>query len=167
MTKQIDLNRQDLIDFFIHHLNRVYSAKTHLLKRLPEILFQVHFADLEGAIHETIEIVRNQRERMKEIYQILEVAISDGSINGLEALVNESFDDIKSHQNNPELRDMSIMFYMTNIEAMEMTSFQVLQLLSVKIGNDKIKILIKENFDEAQSDKALLMLITAKYLTTV
>lgn len=167
MTEKIDLNKNDLLEFFVHHLNRIYSAKTHLLKKLPEILFEVQFADLEGAIHETIEIVQKQRKRMEQIYAMLDADISEGSVGGLTGLISDSFDDIKKHQGNPELRDMSIMFYMTNIEAMEMASFQILQLLSVKIGNDKIKALIKENFDEAQADKALLLLITTKYLTTV
>ncbi|RYG40605.1 MAG: DUF892 family protein [Chitinophagaceae bacterium] len=167
MPQEINLNKQDLIEFFIHHLNKVYSAKTHLLNRLPEILYQAHFEDLEGAIYETIEIVKNQRQRMEIIYDIMDAQVSEGNINGLKGLIDDSFDEIKSHQNNDELRDMSIMFYMTNIEATEMASFQVLQLLAVKIGDQRIKDLIKENFDEAQSDKALLLLITTKYLTTV
>lgn len=167
MTQEINLNRKDLNVFFVHHLNKVYSAKTHLLKRLPEILYQVHFDDLEGAIFDTIEIVKNQRERMQEIYGMMDVEIHEGNINGLKGLIDDSFDEIKAHQENPELRDMSIMFYMTNIEATEMASFQILQLLAVKIGDDKIKSLIKENFDDAQSSKALLLLITTKYLTSV
>jgi ferritin-like metal-binding protein YciE len=167
MAQEINLNKQDLIEFFIHHLNKVYSAKTHLLNRLPEILYQVHFSDLEGAIYDTIEIVKKQRERMKQIYEMMNAEFHEGNINGLKGLIDDSFDEIKLHQDNPELRDMSIMFYMTNIEATEMASFQILQLLSVKLGNDKIKSLIKENFDEAQSDKALLLLITTKYLGTV
>lgn len=167
MSQQINLQRNDLLDFFIHHLNRVHSAKNHLLKRLPEILYQVHFADLEVAIFETIEIVRKQVARMESIYKMIGAEISDASINGLEGLINDSFDDIKRNQENAEIRDMSILFYMTNIEAMEMASFQVLQLIAVKIGNTDIKALIKENFDEAQADKTLLLLITTKYLTTV
>ena len=167
MSQEINLSKADLQEFFIHHLNKVYSAKTHLLKRLPEILYQVHFSDLESAIFDTIEIVEKQRERMREIYQIINAIIHDGNINGLKGLIDDSFDEIKAHQNNPELRDMSIMFYMTNIEATEMASFQILQLLAVKIGDNKIKKLIKENFDDAQSDKALLLLITTKYLTSV
>jgi len=167
MSEEINLSIKDLNEFFVHHLNKVYSAKTHLLRRLPEILYQVHFSDLEGAIFDTIEIVKNQLERMEEIYQIMDVTIHNGNINGLKGMIDDSFDEIKSHQDNPELRDMSIMFYMTNIEATEMASFQILQLLAVKIGGDKIKRLIKENFDEAQSDKALLLLITTKYLTSV
>ncbi len=167
MTQQINLTRNDLYEFFIHHLNKVYSAKTHLLNRLPEILYQVQFADLEEAVHATIQVVQNQRQRMKAIYDLLDATMEEGSINGLKGLIDDSFDEIKSHQDNHELRDMSILFYLTNIEAMEMASFQVLQLLAVKIGHDEIKNLIKENFDEAQSDKALLLLITTKYLTTV
>lgn len=167
MAEQINLDKSDLIEFFIHHLNKVYSAKTHLLKRLPEILYEAHFSDLEEAIYETIKIVENQRRRMELIYDLMKAEHNDGSINGLKGLIDDSFEEIKSHQNNPELRDMSIMFYMTNIEATEMASFQILQLLAVKIGNQQIKALIKENFDEAQADKALLLLITTKYLTTV
>lgn len=167
MTQQINLKKNDLIQFFIHHLNKVYSAKTHLLMRLPEILYQVHFADLEEAIYETIQVVENQRKRMESIYKIMDAKVEEGSINGLKGLIDDSFDEIKLQQSNPELRDMSIMFYMTNIEATEMASFQILQLLSVKIGNDEIKNLIKENFDEAKTDKALLLLVTTKYLTTV
>lgn len=167
MTEQISLDKEDLIEFFIHHLNKIYSAKTHLLKRLPEILYEAHFSDLEEAIFETIKVVENQRKRMETIYSLMDAERNEGSIGGLTGLIDDSFDEIKSHQNNHELRDMSIMFYMTNIEATEMASFQILQLLAVKIGKEKIKQLIKENFDDAQADKALLLLITSKYLTTV
>ena len=167
MTQQSDLYKDDLVQFFVHHPDRIYTANTQLLERLPEILFQVQFADLEAAIHETIEIVQAQRERMKIIYDILEAKPCDGSINGLKGLIDESFEDIKQQQDNAELRDMSILFYMTNIEALEMASFQVLQLLAVKIGHDEIKSLIKKNYEDAKMDKALLLLITTKYLATV
>lgn len=167
MNEKINLNKEDLKEFFIHYLDKVYSAKTHLLNRLPEILYQVQFDDLEEAIHSTINIVESQRKRMEAIYEIMDAEIREGSISGLMGLIDDSFNEIIRHQNNHELRDMSILFYMTNIEATEMASFQVLQLLSVKIGNNEIKRLIKENFDNAQSDKTLLLLITAKYLTSV
>jgi len=167
MNEQISLNREDLTSFFIHYLNKVYSAKTHLLNRLPEILYQVQFADLEEAIYSTINIVEGQRERLRAVYEIMGAEIKEGSVSGLIGLIDDSFNEVVLHQDNHELRDMSILFYMTNIEATEMASFQVLQMLAVKIGNDEIKRLIKENYDDAQSDKTLLLFITAKYLITV
>ena len=167
MTNQINLEKDDLTGFFIHHLNKIYSAKTHLLKRLPEILYEAHFSDLEVAIFETIKIVENQRKRMEAIYDLMGATIDEGSFSGLRGLIDDSFDEIKSHQDKPELRDMSIIFYLTNIEGMEMASFQVLQLIAVKLKDDTIKQLIKENFDEAKADKALFLLISTKYLATI
>jgi ferritin-like metal-binding protein YciE len=167
MTQEINLDKGDLINFFIHHLNKIYSAKTHLLKRLPEILYEVHFSDLEEGIFETIKVVENQRERMQTVYDLMGAEVNDGNYNGLLGLIDDSFADIKSHSTNHELRDMSILFYMSNIEAMEMASFQVLQLLAVKLKNEEIKKLIKENYDDAQADKTLLLLITTKYLASV
>ena len=54
---------------------------------------------------------------------------------------------------------------MQNIEGVEAASFQVLQLAAVKMKNARIKQLLRENFDEAKADRALLLLITTKYIT--
>lgn len=167
MGDQIKLEYSDLTRFFIHHLNKIFSAKTHLLKRLPEILYEAEFSDLEEGIFETIRVVENQCERMKAIYELLGATIDHGAFNGLQGLIDDSFTDIKTHRDNDELRDMSILFYLSNIEGMEMSSFQVLQLMAVKLANEDVKRLIRENYEEAQADKTLLLLITTKYLATV
>jgi len=64
------------------------------------------------------------------------------------------------------LRDLSILFYMQNIESVEMASFQVLKMVAVKLKNKQLTQLLTENFDEAKEDRALLLLITKKYLTS-
>lgn len=166
MASPVNLQRSDLFDFFTHHLNKIYAAKTHLLKRLPEMLYETHLPELEEGIFETIRIVEKQRERMKDIYGILGRGIDDlSSFNGLLGLIDDSFADIKKHSDNHELRDMSILFYLTNIESMEMASFQVLQLLAVKMNDPEISRLLKENYDDAQADKTLMLFITASYIS--
>jgi ferritin-like metal-binding protein YciE len=65
-----------------------------------------------------------------------------------------------------ELRDMSILFYLQNIESMEMASFQVLRIAAVKLKNKQIKQLLTENVDEAKESRTLLLLISAKYITS-
>jgi ferritin-like metal-binding protein YciE len=167
MGDQIKLEHYDLTQFFIHHLNKIFSAKSHLLNRLPEILYEAHFADLEEGIFETIRVVEHQRDRMKAVYELMDATMDDGAFNGLLGLIDDSFADIKANSENDELRDMSILFYLSNIEGMEMASFQVLQLMAVKLGNEDVKRLIRENYEEAQADKTLLLLITTKYLATV
>jgi len=162
---KISLGPKKIRTYFINHLDKIYSAKLHLVNHLPQISDEAHFSDLRHAILETLEDVEKQIARMEIIYNILDAEISKGSHSGLTGLVDDAFEDIKLHSSEPELRDLSIAFYMQNIESMEMASFQVLQMAAVKLNSKQIKQLIKENYDEAKADRTLLLLITAKYIT--
>lgn len=163
--KKITLGSEKLKTFFINHLNRIYFAKAHLVNRLPQLKDEVYFNDLQLAIKETVEDVEKQMARMEVIYELLDAQISKGSINGLIGLVDDAFEAIREQSGEAELRDMSIIFYLQNIESVEMASFQVLQMAAVKLKNRQIKQLLKENYDEAKADRTLLLLIAAKYIT--
>jgi ferritin-like metal-binding protein YciE len=163
--QKISFGSKKLRIFFINHLDKIYAAKAHLVLHLPQIADNAHFADLRHAILETQEDVEKQMARMEIIYNILYEERSQGNFSGLAGLVDDAFADIELHSQEPELRDLSIAFYMQNIESMESSSFQVLQMAAVKLKNKQIKQLIKENYDEAKADRTLLLLITAKYIT--
>jgi ferritin-like metal-binding protein YciE len=163
----INVGRSDLTQFFLHHLNKIYAAKTMLASELPKLMDNVHFTDLRGAMRDTVEGVRKQVVRMDEIYEIMPAAFSDADSGGLRGLVNDSFNDIELHSENPELRDMSILFYLHCIESIEMASYQILEMAAVKLRNDRIKQLIKQNYEEARADRTLLLLINARYISTV
>ncbi|WP_374950978.1 hypothetical protein [Mucilaginibacter sp.] len=53
---------------------------------------------------------------------------------------------------------------MISIESLELTSFKILQVIAGKFPDKQIKQLLKENFDEATGDRALLLLIFARYI---
>jgi ferritin-like metal-binding protein YciE len=163
--KKIKLGSEKLRTFFISHLNRIYHAKAHLIARLPQIANESHFNDLKEAIVETINAVERQMIRMEMIYELLDEPVAKENAKGLVGLVDDAFEAIKQNQQEHELRDMAILFYMQNIEGMEMTSFQVLQMAAVKLKNKQIKTLLKENYEDAKADRTLLLMITSKYLT--
>lgn len=163
--KKITLGKEKLKTFFINHLNRIYFAKAHLVKWLPQLEHEVYFHDLRLAIRETVDDVEKQMARMELIYELLDESIGNGSINGLTGLIDDAFDAIRQQAGEAELRDMSIIFYLQNIESVEMASFQVLQIAAVKLKNKQVKKLLEENYDEAKADRTLLLLIAAKYIT--
>lgn len=162
---KIRLGPKKLSAYFVNNLDKIYAAKTHLVKHLPEIAEETHFSDLRLAILETLEDVEKQIARMDIIYAMLDAEPGKGTYSGLAGLVDDAFEDIRLHSDEPELRDLSIAFYMQNIESIEMASFQVLEMAAVKLKNKQIKQLIRENYDEAKADRTLLLLITAKYVT--
>ena len=163
---KMKLGPDKLKPFFIDHLNKIYCAKAHLLERLPEIGLQAQFSDLKYAITETLEDVEKQIARMDEIYTLLETRPSIANCKGLAGMVEDAYEAIHEQNTDTELRDLSILFYMQNIESVEMASFQVLEIAAVKLKDKQIIQLLKENLDEAKADKALLLLITAKYVSS-
>lgn len=114
MREQDDINvtKVDLKEFFIHHLNKIYTAKTLLVSELPELMNNAYFSDLTEAIDHTIQDVKQQIVRMDKIYEVLPIVHSRIHSKGLKGLIEDSFDEIKTHSSNPELRDMSILFYL-------------------------------------------------------
>jgi len=163
--KKINLGSDKLKVFFIKHLDRIYAAKLHLVSKLPSLVEEVQFADLKNAICETVEDVEKQIARMEVIYTLLDAEVSKGSIHGLTGLIEDAFEAINEQHGEPELRDLSIIFYLQNIESVEMASFQILQMAAVKLKNKHINQLLKENYDEAKADRTLLLLISSKYIT--
>jgi ferritin-like metal-binding protein YciE len=166
-SDSINVDRDDLENFFAHHLNKIYTAKTLLVSELPQLLDNAHFTDLKEAIDHTIEDVRQQILRMDKIYELLPIAFSKVHSNGMNGLMEDSFSEIQLHSENPELRDMSILFYLQIIECIEMATFQVLEMAFVKLENDQVKNLIRQNYEASKADRTLFLLISAKYISTV
>ena len=164
--QKINLGSEKLKAFFVRHLDKIYAAKAHLVSRLPLIADEVHFIDLRHAIKETVEDVEKQMARMELIYTLLDAETKEANSSGLIGLVDDAFEDIQLHQKEHEMRDLSIAFYMHNIESMEMASFQILQMAAVKLRNNQVKQLLKENYDEAKADRTLVLLIASKYVTS-
>nr|WP_295924754.1 DUF892 family protein [uncultured Dyadobacter sp.] len=166
-SDDINLDKDDLDQFFIHHLDKIYAAKTLLISELPQLIDNAHFSDLRDAMHRTIDDVRGQILNMEKIYRIMRATASTASSLGLKGLLKDSFKDITNHSSNAELRDMSILFYLHNIESIEMASFQILEMVGVKLKNDQIKRLLRENYEQAKADRTLYLLISAKYIASV
>lgn len=154
----------ELRQFFISHLNRIYCAKSQLVDRLPLIGQQSYFRDLHQAIGETVDSVRMQIARLRDIYVRLDTFYRPESCMGVTGFLDEAFQSIGPPFDSPVLRDMSILFYMQNIESIEMASFQVMMRVADKLQETAVAQLLKECYDEAKGDKALFRAITGHYL---
>ena len=163
---EMNLQPADLKQFFMSHLNKIYCAKNHLVDNFPAVLKLATFADLKGAIEESIGELRNQITRMREIYQIMKQNYEPAACKMFTGLIDDLFYGIKHENSSAELKDMSIIYYLQNIESLEMASFHALQMAAVKFKNDDINALLKDNFEEAKTERTMLRLIMAKYLTS-
>lgn len=163
-TGGMQLGSEKLKGFFVKHLNIVYAIKTHLLQRLPELSSQIHYKDLYLALQEAVEDIENQISRIELVFALLDEPITPtpGDVNT--SMIDDAYASIKNYHDEPELRDLAILFYLQNIEGTEMSSFQMLQMAAIKMKNPQVQQLIKENYDEAKADRTLILLIASKYL---
>jgi ferritin-like metal-binding protein YciE len=159
-----ELSAQELRQFFISHLNRIYCAKSQLVDKLPELGKRSNFLDLCQAIDETVAVVKLQISRMRQIYIALDETYRPESCIGLIGVLDEAFQSIGAPGESAALCDLSILFYMQNIESIEMASFKVMELVAAKLERPEIAQLLLECYDEAREDKILFKEITSKYV---
>jgi ferritin-like metal-binding protein YciE len=159
-----ELSRQELRQFFISHLNRIFCAKSQLADKLPELAGRSHFLDLRQAIGETVEIVADQIARIKQMYIALDAFYRPEGCAGLAGILDEAFQSIGVPGESPALRDLSILFYLQNMESIEMASFKMMIYVAAKLEEPGVEQMLLECFDEAKDDNVLLKEITANYL---
>ena len=150
--------------FFLRHLDRIYCAKSHLVERLQESNISARFEDLNLAVNKTCKNVTSQIARMNRIYMLLGAKASMQHCDGLVAMVEDAFSSIHQQEDSELLRNLSILAYLHEIESVEIASFNMLLLAAAHLPNKEVVRLIKENLDEANADRNLIMLITKKYL---
>lgn len=153
--------------FFIEHLDKIYCAKSHLVERLPQLIPHVHVPELKEAMVQTLENVKTEIARMDLIYALIEADYSNCSNRGLIGFVDDAFAAIDRQATDERLRDLSLLFYLQNIESVEMASFQMLQMTAVKLKNRQIGNLLKENYEQAKANRTSLLLVATKYITSV
>jgi ferritin-like metal-binding protein YciE len=165
-VQSLNLGADKLRRFFVDHLNRIYCAKTHMLRRFREIAEHASYQDLYFAINETADDMENQISRMEQVYAIMNADQSETSCTGMTAMLDEALVAMYEDDKDPALRDMAILFYMQNIEGIEAASFQVLKIAAEKLGDKQVTQLIIENFDESKADRALLVELTSRYMSS-
>ena len=159
-----ELSQAELRHFFLNHLNRIFCAKSQLLAKLPLLARRAQFLDLQQAIAETIEVVALQISRMRQVYILMDDFYKPESCVGLVGILDEAFQSVGAPGGSPALSDLSLLFYMQNIESIELASFNMMMFVAEKMHQPEVVQLLRECFDEAKEDKALLKAITAKYL---
>ncbi|MEO3407542.1 DUF892 family protein [Mucilaginibacter sp. CAU 1740] len=164
-SDRIKLGPENLKTFVISHLNIIHAAKSHLVAKLPGIAGHVHYKDLREGILETVSDVEKQLARIEIIMALLDGEITTAHCEGMIGMIDEAFKSIHYNTGRDHgLQDLSIAYYMQQIESAETASFQILEMASVKLADKQIKKMLKESYNEARADRMLMLLIAAKYI---
>jgi hypothetical protein len=141
--------------FFLHYLDELYLLKAHLSERLPLIEFPEFFS-----INHTDLLLKNttdQLNSLQSIYGLLGVQPDKIAYNSLALSLDDAYDVINKLSFDPELRNISALFYIQKIQSLEMGLFPVLQILVAASGDHDLMQLLEGNFEYAKAGRALVL----------
>ena len=161
--KDVQIDDKLLKKTFLEHLNYIYYGKHHLLSFFDEVKEIAKLQVLKLAIQEGIDDTQSQITQMEEIFEAINESPSKTNTLGIKALTLEAYiAAIKAGKSALE-KDVFILFYLQQIEGIEITYFKVLKNLAKAIGYSNT--FIDQPFDLAVDNEILFESIYKEYIS--
>jgi ferritin-like metal-binding protein YciE len=161
--KEVQIEDMLLKRTFLEHLNYIYYGKHHLITFFKEAKSIAELKVLQLAIQECIEDTESQIQQMDEVYTAIAEQPAQVNTLGIKATMLEAYLVTIRAGKTPLERDVFILFYLQQIEGIEITYFKVLRNLAKAIGYD-YKYL-DQPLDLAVENKLLFETIYKEYIT--
>ena len=161
--KDVHMDDYLLKKTFLEHLNYIYYGKRHLIDFFVEVKDIATLSVLKHAIEEAIDDNESQIKQMDEIYTAIKEAPSKTNTLGIKALTLEAYLAAIKAGKTPLERDVFILFYLQQIEGIEVTYFKVLKNLAKAIGYSNS--FLDQPFDTAVENKILFEQIYKEYIS--
>jgi ferritin-like metal-binding protein YciE len=161
--KDVQLDDKLLKRTFLEHLNYIYYGKHNLLHFFAEIKEMAALQVLKMAIQEGIDDTESQLTHLDEIYTSIDEKPSKISLLSIKATMLEAYLGAIKSGKTPMERDIFILFYLQQIEGIEITYFKVLKNLAKAIGYSNT--FVDQPFDIAVENKILFEQIYKEYIS--
>jgi ferritin-like metal-binding protein YciE len=160
--KDVQIDNFLLKKTFLEHLNYIYLGKHHLLDFFKEVRDIAKLNVLKMALQEGIDDAEDQIMQMDEIYTAIKEKPSKTNTLGLKAMTLEAYLAVIKSGKTPLERDVFILFYLQQIEGIEITYFKVLKNLAKAVGyNHRF---LDQPIDLAVENKILFETIYQEYI---
>jgi ferritin-like metal-binding protein YciE len=161
--KDVQIDDKVLKRTFLEHLNYIYYGKHNLIDFLNEVKELASLKVLKMAIQEVTDDTQAQIQQMDEIYTSIGEKSSKTNILGIKALMLEAYMAAIKAGKTPMEKDVFILFYLQQIEGIEITYFKVLKNLATAIGYSNN--FLDQPFDMAVENKLLFEQIYKEYIS--
>jgi ferritin-like metal-binding protein YciE len=158
------LNPVTLRSVFVQQLSILYNAKMNLTARLPQLTQQATFRNLKLALEEDLEDTHRQMIALQKIFKLLQESMLTDDCLGLNAVVEEAHQRVVCYEDRHFESDMSILFYMSVIENLQLGASKVLKLIARKLAYQPYAQLVGECLDMVTENSSLFHYVAEEYL---
>jgi ferritin-like metal-binding protein YciE len=158
------LNPVSLHSVFMEELSILYNAKVNLMDRLPQLVSQATFRNLKLALNEDLEDTKRQMVSLKRIFNLMQESCLSNNCLGMTAVIDEAHKKVVFNADNHFESDMSILFYMSVIENLQLGASQMLNLIALKLAYQPYAQLVRECLDVVKDNSSLFYYVAEEYL---
>ena len=148
---------------FLEHLNYIYYGKHHLLSFFKEVEEIASLKVLKHVIQEAVADTEVQIYRLEETFALIGESPSKINTLGIKAMTLEAYIAAIKEGKTPLEKDVFILFYLQQIEGIEITYFKVLKNLAKAVGYSSV--FLDEPLDMAVENKLLFEAIYKEYIS--
>jgi ferritin-like metal-binding protein YciE len=161
--KDVQIDGQLLKNTFVEHLNYIYLGKKHLISFFAEIKAIATLEVLKKAIQDASDDAASQLPLMEGLFASVGESATAANTLGIKAMTLEAYlATIKAGKTKLE-KDIFILFYLQQIEGIEITYFKVLKNLAKAIGYSNTYL--NQPYDDAVGNKILFETIYKEYIS--
>lgn len=146
---------KNLEDLFEHELKDLYSAEKQLIEALPKMAKKASDPQLRQAFETHLKETEGQRERLDQIFGMLEMSPGRLKCKAMEGLIAEGEDMIDENA-TPETKDAGLIASAQRIEHYEISGYGTAAHFAQRLGKNDVFKLLEQSLNEEQKTDTLL-----------
>lgn len=148
---------------FVEQTTILYNAKTSLIVNLPRLIGQATFQNLKHALQEDLDDSKTQMGNLKEIFRLMGESWLTQECLGMSGVVEEAIQQVSFKKDNQYNNDLSILFYISVIENMQLGACKILNLLALKVAYQPYAQLLLQCLDFSRDNARLIDFVAEEY----
>lgn len=148
-------NFRDLDDLFEHQLQHMFDAETQLISALPDLEGLASDRELMGVFSEHLKETENQKQRLVEIADTLDIELAGERCEAIYGLVDE-IRTLFGDYADADVNDAALISYVQRIEHYEIAVYGTLIDFAKTLDHGELSNTLRNSRDEEkQADKRL------------
>ena len=137
----------NLQELFVEQLRDLYDGEDQIIETLPKLIDKANSPELKRALQEHLDITRQQKSRLEQIFDSLGQKASGETCKGMKGIISEG-DSLISEAEEPAVLDASIIAAAQRVEHYEMAGYGTVRTYAQQLGKQSFATVLEQILQE-------------------
>jgi ferritin-like metal-binding protein YciE len=139
----------------LHELKDLYSAESQLIRALPKMAKAAKSPKLRKAIEEHLEVTKQQKERLDQIFDLMEGSSRGPKCKAMEGLIEEG-EELMEEEGEDNVKDAALIAAAQRVEHYEIAGYGAARTFAELLERKDVAKLLQQTLDEEKETDELL-----------